>query len=93
MDGAVRGRGSRQLKQSAQRPHSLAPRFGGAPIVQVSGRTYPVDVIYRPPREDETDLADAVEPAKLRMALLFWKQCSEAWCQAIRGIHELVQCR
>jgi ATP-dependent helicase HrpA len=38
----------------------FAEFFGGAPVVQVSGRTYPVDVIYRPPREDETDLADAV---------------------------------
>ena len=34
--------------------------FGGAPVIQVSGRTYPVDVLYRPPREDEADLADAV---------------------------------
>ncbi|HEY5936736.1 MAG TPA: ATP-dependent RNA helicase HrpA, partial [Kofleriaceae bacterium] len=34
--------------------------FGGAPVLQVSGRTYPVDVLYRPPRDDEPDLADAV---------------------------------
>ncbi|MBC7975820.1 MAG: ATP-dependent RNA helicase HrpA, partial [Myxococcales bacterium] len=34
--------------------------FGGAPVIEVSGRTYPVDVLYRPPRDDETDLADAV---------------------------------
>jgi ATP-dependent helicase HrpA len=34
--------------------------FGGAPVVQVSGRTYPVDVLYRSPREDEPDIADAV---------------------------------
>ncbi|MBA3819466.1 MAG: ATP-dependent RNA helicase HrpA, partial [Deltaproteobacteria bacterium] len=34
--------------------------FGGAPVIEVSGRTYPVDVLYRPPREDEADLADAV---------------------------------
>ncbi len=38
----------------------FAEFFGGAPVVSVSGRTYPVDVIYRPPREDEDDLADAV---------------------------------
>lgn len=31
--------------------------FGGAPVVQVSGRTYPVDVLHRPPRDDEGDLA------------------------------------
>ena len=39
--------------------------FGGAPVIQVSGRTYPVDVLHRPPREDEGALevlvANAVE--------------------------------
>ena len=34
--------------------------FGAAPVIEVSGRTYPVDVLYRPLREDEADLADAV---------------------------------
>ena len=34
--------------------------FGDAPVIEVSGRTYPVDVLYRPPREDEADIADAV---------------------------------
>ena len=34
--------------------------FGDAPVIEVSGRTYPVDVLYRPPRDDEGDLADAV---------------------------------
>ncbi len=38
----------------------FAAFFGGAPVIQVSGRTYPVDVLYRPPREDEADMADAV---------------------------------
>jgi ATP-dependent helicase HrpA len=38
----------------------FAAFFGGAPIIEVSGRTYPVDVLYRPPRDDEADLADAV---------------------------------
>ncbi len=38
----------------------FADFFGGAPVVEVSGRTYPVDVLYRPPREDEGDLADLV---------------------------------
>jgi ATP-dependent helicase HrpA len=33
---------------------------GPAPVLEVSGRTYPVDVLYRPPRDDEPDLADAV---------------------------------
>ena len=41
----------------------FATFFGGAPIIEVSGRTYPVDVLYRPPREDEADMADAVANA------------------------------
>jgi ATP-dependent helicase HrpA len=36
--------------------------FGGAPVVQVEGRTYPVDVLYAPPAP-ELDLADAVADA------------------------------
>ncbi|HVK86212.1 MAG TPA: ATP-dependent RNA helicase HrpA [Kofleriaceae bacterium] len=38
----------------------FAKFFGGAPVIGVSGRTFPVEVIYRPPTEDEADLADAV---------------------------------
>ncbi|HEY0992693.1 MAG TPA: ATP-dependent RNA helicase HrpA, partial [Kofleriaceae bacterium] len=38
----------------------FAAFFDGAPVIEVSGRTYPVDVLYRPPRDDEADLADAV---------------------------------
>ncbi|HEX7702130.1 MAG TPA: helicase-related protein, partial [Kofleriaceae bacterium] len=34
--------------------------FNDAPVIEVSGRTYPVDVLYRPPREDEVELADTV---------------------------------
>ncbi|MBZ4414617.1 ATP-dependent RNA helicase HrpA [Myxococcus sp. XM-1-1-1] len=33
--------------------------FGGAPVIQVEGRTFPVDVLYEPPPEDD-ELADAV---------------------------------
>ncbi len=45
-------------------PERFSEHFGCAPIVEVSGRTYPVEVRYRPPREDEElldALADAVE--------------------------------
>ncbi|MEP6859165.1 MAG: ATP-dependent RNA helicase HrpA [Deltaproteobacteria bacterium] len=38
----------------------FAKFFDAAPVVSVSGRTYPVDVLYRPPREDEADLAELV---------------------------------
>lgn len=40
-------------------PERFANHFGGAPIVNVSGRTYPVDIRYRPieliEEDDETD--------------------------------------
>ncbi|HPH64696.1 MAG TPA: ATP-dependent RNA helicase HrpA [Kofleriaceae bacterium] len=38
----------------------LSAFFNQAPIIEVSGRTYPVDVLYRPPRDDENDLAEVV---------------------------------
>ncbi|MFO0759393.1 MAG: ATP-dependent RNA helicase HrpA [Byssovorax sp.] len=34
--------------------------FGGAPVVEVSGRTYPVEVVYSPPPPNEADLATSV---------------------------------
>ncbi len=45
-------------------PERFSTHFGDAPIIEVSGRTYPVEVRYRPPREDEElldALADTVE--------------------------------
>ena len=36
--------------------------FGGAPVIQVEGRTFPVDVLYEPPPE-EAELPDAVADA------------------------------
>jgi ATP-dependent helicase HrpA len=45
-------------------PERFSRHFGDAPIVEVSGRTYPVEVRYRPPEEDEElldVLADTVE--------------------------------
>jgi ATP-dependent helicase HrpA len=45
-------------------PERFSKHFGDAPIIEVSGRTFPVEVRYRPPREDEElleALADTVE--------------------------------
>ncbi|MGC5362355.1 ATP-dependent RNA helicase HrpA [Streptomyces sp. DT24] len=39
-------------------PERFARHFGEAPIVEVSGRTYPVEVRYRPLLEDESEDAD-----------------------------------
>lgn len=45
-------------------PQRFAEHFSGAPIIEVSGRTYPVEVRYRPlvdiEGEDERDLTDAI---------------------------------
>lgn len=40
----------------------FAEFFSGAPIIEVEGRTYPVDVLYEPP-PDDLDTADAVARA------------------------------
>lgn len=37
--------------------------FGGAPVINVEGRTYRVDVHYMPPRSDEEELEDHVASA------------------------------
>src|SRR6185436_4349928 len=45
-------------------PQRFAAHFGGAPVVEVSGRTYPVEVRHRPvaPEIDQVDaIGDAVE--------------------------------
>jgi ATP-dependent helicase HrpA len=45
-------------------PERFARHFAGAPIVEVSGRTYPVEVRYRPPAPDDDmvqSIADAVD--------------------------------
>src|SRR5215472_15952195 len=49
-------------------PERFAAAFGGAPIVEVSGRTYPVEVRYRPvdetlPAGDQGDQGQAISDA------------------------------
>ena len=39
-------------------PRALRRHFGGAPVVEVSGRTYPVEVRYRPPTSPRTSRPD-----------------------------------
>ncbi len=43
-------------------PGRFAEHFGGAPVVEVSGRSYPVEIRYRPPKE-ETDAVQAIADA------------------------------
>ena len=50
-------------------PERFAQHFGGAPIVEVSGRSYPVEVRYRPPAEPgATAPTGTAEPAAARPA-------------------------
>ncbi len=46
-------------------PQRFARYFNNAPVLNISGRTYPVEMRYRPPAEDDRDnlqlLADAVD--------------------------------
>jgi ATP-dependent helicase HrpA len=46
-------------------PQRFSRHFGDAPVIEVSGRTYPVEVRYRPPDEADPDptqaIGDAVE--------------------------------
>jgi ATP-dependent helicase HrpA len=42
-------------------PERFSRHFGGAPIVEVSGRTYPVEVRYRPLGEDPDDDRDQTQ--------------------------------
>ncbi|GAA3218174.1 ATP-dependent RNA helicase HrpA [Actinocorallia longicatena] len=41
-------------------PERFSRHFGDAPIIEVSGRTYPVEVRYRPAEDDDTDQAEAI---------------------------------
>jgi ATP-dependent helicase HrpA len=41
-------------------PQRFADHFGGAPVIEVSGRTYPVEVRYRPFDEEQGDQVQAV---------------------------------
>ena len=44
-------------------PQRFSAHFGDAPVVEVSGRTYPVAVRYRPPATEDEDQADAIADA------------------------------
>jgi ATP-dependent helicase HrpA len=44
-------------------PDRFAAHFGDAPVVEVSGRTYPVEVRYRPVEDADRDQEDAIADA------------------------------
>ncbi|MER7503585.1 ATP-dependent RNA helicase HrpA [Nonomuraea pusilla] len=45
-------------------PERFSRHFGGAPVVEVSGRTYPVEVRYRPLGEDDDQTQGIVEACR-----------------------------
>ncbi len=49
--------------------HRFSEFFGRAPVIEVMGRTFPVDVLYEPP-DQELDLADAVANSVSELAAL-----------------------
>ena len=49
-------------------PERFAEHFGGAPVVEVSGRTYPVEVRYAAGPEEDEDAVDAIGDAVRRAA-------------------------
>ncbi len=46
-------------------PEKFSRHFGDAPVSEVSGRTYPVEVRYRPPQEDSDERGDPMQQAIL----------------------------
>src|SRR5664279_5539066 len=48
-------------------PESFSKHFDGAPIIEVSGRTFPVEIRYRPLVAEELDAEDAEEEAANRV--------------------------
>ncbi len=49
----------------------FAAHFGQAPVIEVSGRTYPVELRYRPPRADDPEQGD-IEDAVVRAIDELW---------------------
>ena len=57
----------------------FSEHFGGAPVVEVSGRTYPVEVRYRPLGEDADEIdaiGDAVQELQTRRSM------ATCWCSS-----------
>ncbi len=56
-------------------PQQFSKHFGDAPIIEVSGRTYPVETLYRPLASDDPEIEDTeMEPALLAAVDELWRQ-------------------
>jgi ATP-dependent helicase HrpA len=57
-------------------PQQFSKHFNDAPIIEVSGRTYPVETRYRPPTSDDPEVEDLEqEPAVLAAVDELWREC------------------
>lgn len=54
-------------------PQSFARHFDGAPVVQVSGRTHPVEMRYRPPQTDQGEDNRELEPTVADALQELWR--------------------
>ena len=64
--------------------------FGGAPVVEVEGRTYPVEIRYRPPEDAASESNDRVAQAVSAISDLWAQQTGDilAFFPGERDIHE-----
>ncbi|HSN96865.1 MAG TPA: ATP-dependent RNA helicase HrpA, partial [Candidatus Nanopelagicales bacterium] len=67
----------------------FAEFYGGAPVIQVSGRTFPVEVLYRPPREGEGELSELVGNAIEEITSLDPREDVLVFLPGEREIHEV----
>jgi ATP-dependent helicase HrpA len=69
-------------------PLRFAAFFDDAPILQVTGRAFPVEVIYRPPATDEADLVEAIASTVEEITELDPREDILVFLPGEREIHE-----
>ncbi|MFS8069705.1 MAG: ATP-dependent RNA helicase HrpA, partial [Byssovorax sp.] len=62
--------------------------FNKAPVIQVSGRTYPVEVIYRPNERDEIDLGESIAETVEEITAIDPREDILVFLPGEREIHE-----
>jgi ATP-dependent helicase HrpA len=69
-------------------PERFAEHFGGAPIVEVSGRTYPVEIRYRP-LEPDAPVAEGDDPDDPDHEVVHKVEARDQVEAIVDGLHEL----
>lgn len=65
--------------------------FGGAPVIEVSGRTYPVETIHRPPSDTEEGLADTIAAVVEEITTLDPREDILVFLPGEREIHDAMR--